>query len=370
MHKLKVEYLKIVNFKKFRDLEIDFKNKATDEIADEFLILGDNGSGKTSVLQAIALCLSLASGRTRSIEDFDWLGWVPGRYQHWGKPRIELTLRFSTDEIEATKEAAQRWWRSLSDRRGEFRMPGNNSVIHLRLNGGYLENPQEELFQVQGRGYAARLLSTDPSARDLFDALPGVFWFDQFRNLATPQGTREGENGRKPEQELTERIPYAVGVARLRDYLNRWKLERISGGSARRRRDYLLELENMYRRIFPGRSFSDPEPMFEAGVPSPSNYYFMFSDGHRTYDIEEMSAGEQSVFPILYEFVRLQIRNSVVLIDEIDLNLHPPLAQALVKALLQIGPGCQFIFTTHSQAVASLVSREEIHRLPEGQLCL
>ncbi|WP_263747283.1 ATP-binding protein [Plectonema radiosum] len=34
-----------------------------------------------------------------------------------------------------------------------------------------------------------------------------------------------------------------------------------------------------------------------------------------------MSAGEQSVFPIFYEFVRQQIAHSVVLIDEIDLNL-------------------------------------------------
>jgi hypothetical protein len=38
-------------------------------------------------------------------------------------------------------------------------------------------------------------------------------------------------------------------------------------------------------------------------------------------DIVEMSAGEQSVFPIFYEFVRQQIAHSVVLIDEIDLNL-------------------------------------------------
>ena len=70
--------------------------------------------------------------------------------------------------------------------------------------------------------------------------------------------------------------------------------------------------------------------MFRGGIPSPSDYYFMLSDGNRTYDIEEMSAGEQAVFPMLFEFVRQRIRNSIVLIDEIDLNLHPPLAQALL----------------------------------------
>jgi hypothetical protein len=78
------------------------------------------------------------------------------------------------------------------------------------------------------------------------------------------------------------------------------------------------------------------------------------SDGNRTYDIEEMSAGEQSVFPMLFEFVRMQIKNSVVLIDEVDLNLHPPLAQALYNSLPNIGPGCQFLLTTHSESISSL----------------
>lgn len=368
---MKIERLKLTNFKKFEELEIDFRNKATLEVADEFLILGDNGSGKTTVLQAIALCLSLASFRARGVEDFDWLGWIPARYQRWGNPSIELIVHFSQDEIEATRDAARRWWSSLNEvqRKSDFRLPGNSPVVRLLLQGERFENDQEDLYQFQGRSYASMLLATDPSARELFARLPGVFWFDQFRNLASPQGTREPDNG-KGEQEPSSRIPYAVGVARLRDYLNRWKLGKISRGAYRGKHDYLLELENMYKKIFPGRSFSDPEPMFEAGVPAPINYFFMISDGHRTYDIEEMSAGEQAVFPILYEFVRQQIKNSVVLIDEIDLNLHPSLAQALVKGLFQVGPGCQFLLTTHSQAVINLVSPEEIHRFTEGQLCL
>jgi predicted ATP-binding protein involved in virulence len=83
-----------------------------------------------------------------------------------------------------------------------------------------------------------------------------------------------------------------------------------------------------------------------------------------------MSAGEQSVFPMLVEFVRMQIRNSIVLIDEVDLNLHPPLAQSLVSALPVLGNNCQFIMTTHSEAVSSIVSPEEIYRLKGGKLCL
>ena len=97
--------------------------------------------------------------------------------------------------------------------------------------------------------------------------------------------------------------------------------------------------------MFSGTSFRILSHVSE-GHPSPSDYYFMLSDGNRTYDIEEMSPGEQSVFPMLYEFVRQRIRNSVVLIDEIDLNLHPPLAQSLLASLPRLGPNCQFVFTT------------------------
>jgi predicted ATP-dependent endonuclease of OLD family len=113
-----------------------------------------------------------------------------------------------------------------------------------------------------------------------------------------------------------------------------------------------------------------PEPMYRSGVPSPEDFYFIINDGNRAYDIEEMSAGEQAVFPILYEFVRQRIRNSIVLIDEVDLNLHPPLAQAFLAALPVIGPNCQFLLTTHSEAVTSVVSPEQIYRLPGGRLCL
>jgi len=160
-----------------------------------------------------------------------------------------------------------------------------------------------------------------------------------------------------------------LGVGQLRKYLNGWKLGQLSRAQPYRI-DFLMELENLYKKIFPGRSFFSVEPMPNIDSPTPDEYYFLLSDGHRTYDIVEMSAGEQAVFPILYEFVRKQIAYSVVLIDEIDLNLHPPVAQLLVGQLTKIGPTCQFILTTHSDAVSNLIGEDETIRLAGGSLCL
>ncbi len=374
---MKISRIKLENFKRFETLEIPIKNNLTDDIADQFLILGDNGTGKTTVLQAIALCLSRITGKTPDASDFDWQGWVPGRYEKRGTPIVELDVHFSDDEVTATQEAARLWHRSGSHHAEgrEFVQPGNARQMTIRLEGGYyaiVDGRQENIFQFRGRWYASQLVKNGTTgARELFARLPGIFWFDQYRNLTSPQlDQQEKGRGHHGDDEVAQtsrrNYQYSVGVSRLRKHLNGWMLNRLAGGTS----DWLTELENSYKKVFPQRSFTMPEPMFRGGSPTAEDYYFCLNDGNCSYDIEEMSAGEQSIFPMLYEFVRMQIRNSIVLIDEIDLNLHPPLAQALLAALPTIGPNCQFLLTTHSETISSLGSPEETCRLPGGRLCL
>ena len=83
-----------------------------------------------------------------------------------------------------------------------------------------------------------------------------------------------------------------------------------------------------------------------------------------------MSSGEQAIFPLIYDFVRLNVRKSVVLLDELELHLHPPEQQALLAALPKLGPDCQFIITTHSSFVEGSIPNEQETRLREGRLCL
>ena len=52
--------------------------------------------------------------------------------------------------------------------------------------------------------------------------------------------------------------------------------------------------------------------------------------------------------------------SGIVLIDEIELHLHPRWQRAILPALAETFPGCQFVVTTHSPQVLSRVPRDQI----------
>ena len=240
-----------------------------------------------------------------------------------------------------------------------FTEPGDSPEVILLLDGDYWQagNTPEERAQFQGRYYAQALLKRgDYEARSAFQDLSGVFWFDQFRNLASQTSSEPA---------------FEAGVSKRQQDLVHWHQRRQSNPHTQNGDDYLSQLEMLYQRIFPGKKFFNVERIPRLDSPTDETTYFLLEDEQgKHYDIAEMSAGEQSIFPILYEFVRQQISNSVVLIDEIGLNLHPPAAQHLMKQLSRLEPSCQFIVTTHSEAASAISSPYEIHRLPGGALCL
>jgi predicted ATP-binding protein involved in virulence len=59
---------------------------------------------------------------------------------------------------------------------------------------------------------------------------------------------------------------------------------------------------------------------------------------------------------------------AVILIDEIDLHLHPQWQRKIVRNLETTFPSCQFIATTHSPQVIGEVPHEKIQLIEDGEV--
>ncbi len=85
----------------------------------------------------------------------------------------------------------------------------------------------------------------------------------------------------------------------------------------------------------------------------------LFKDGHKS-TFNELPSGYRRLFSMVFDMAyRAYILNGnnepsgVVVIDEIDLHLHPSLEQRVVSCLREVFPHIQFIISTHSALVIS-----------------
>lgn len=80
---MKLKNVAIRNFKGIETVEFSMV-AASSALRSLTALIGDNGSGKTSILQAIALTLSLATRRTHDMTSFNWHGFLPERVSTLG----------------------------------------------------------------------------------------------------------------------------------------------------------------------------------------------------------------------------------------------------------------------------------------------
>jgi hypothetical protein len=377
---MKLKHVIIKNFKGVREVAFP-TDAAPHALRSLTALLGDNGSGKTSVLQAIALTLSMATRRTRAIGTFNWHGFLPERVPSLGPTFVELLVSFEPEEVTLTSDLFDAWHESLSsERRQTSRIvpPSQHTEVTLRFEQGRVGSPQgfEAVNQFLGRYYVRVLRDTRPELKDCFAKLGDIFWFDQHRNLGSVMADDLASEGRIRDEWRTGDIAgegriregWQAGVEQLREYLVGWWGFHTTPG--RHGKDFVPLLQACFERVFPGIRFVGIMPRGGVSAPRANDFYFLIDRDGRIYDLAEMSSGEQAVFPLAYEFVRLDIQRSVVLIDELELHLHPPEQQRLLGALPRIGPDCQFLITTHSEFLSSAIPNEQEVRLDRGTRCL
>lgn len=103
-----------------------------------------------------------------------------------------------------------------------------------------------------------------------------------------------------------------------------------------------------------------------------------------TIAVDQLSSGEKVMFAITMDIAkRLIIANpdllksnqyspleggGIVLIDEIDLHLHPKWQRVILPKLLQLFPNIQFVVTTHSPFVVQSVSPQNCLKIESGHI--
>jgi predicted ATP-binding protein involved in virulence len=101
---------------------------------------------------------------------------------------------------------------------------------------------------------------------------------------------------------------------------------------------------------------------------------------NKSFKLEKLSDGEKRLLMLVTDLARrLAIANpglgenalegeGIILIDEIDLHLHPQWQRRVLPALTKTFPNCQFIVTTHSPQVLSEVPKESVFILENRKL--
>lgn len=89
-------------------------------------------------------------------------------------------------------------------------------------------------------------------------------------------------------------------------------------------------------------------------------YFEYLSAGYKTCIYLVLGIIKEIEFRFKGPYIKADEFDGVILIDEIDLHLHPTWQARLVNTLKELFPKAQFIVTTHSSSVLQTLSPEEI----------
>ncbi|MCD5988937.1 AAA family ATPase [Pseudomonas sp. CDFA 553] len=98
-----------------------------------------------------------------------------------------------------------------------------------------------------------------------------------------------------------------------------------------------------------------------------------------TLNVSQLSQGEKSMMALVGDIARRLAMmnpalenplqgNGIVLIDEVELHLHPKWQRSLIEQLTTTFPNCQFLLTTHSPLVISDAKDVLVYVMSDGEL--
>ncbi|HNI44257.1 MAG TPA: AAA family ATPase [Chitinophagales bacterium] len=374
---ISLERLTLTNFRCFDSLEINFDSRLT-------VFIAENGGGKTTVLDAIAECLKnyLAALKVNGYEN----KLLPdnSRDIKIGEQYVNcslwadidyVSLEYGDDLLEQDED---------DDDNGpkySFIEIANNSIIPLIFTTAKDEQKQQlasEFYQ-----------QAEPLKKYTHLDFPVLAYYGGDSVVV--------EYHHKEETHLDKlNMVYAGALSSSRfsftTFYNWWKhnediMLRSDQTSPKFRtlKDQFAKLSNAIEfllnddidnRIYSGLRINEE---LEMGMKKKT------SEGDKFIAINQFSAGEKALFAFIADLgLRLLhatplslnadadhayriLGKGIVLIDEVDLHLHPKWQQKVIGKLMDIFPDVQFVVSTHSAAILPEIPSKHILRFSENK---
>lgn len=357
---MKLKNIKLSNYRCFKEAEIDFDDHIT-------LVVGKNGAGKTAILDAVAVSVStfllgIAGGVSRSIlrddaryEFYDLNGTIDSQHQ------FPVSIESVGDCLE---QQNVKWIRSLNSESGKTTIKDASKLTGLAkkaqnqimMGDKSLVLPLISYYGT-GRLYAQKKEKRNLKSLTEFKRQVGYVdcmaaesneklmlnWF-QIQTLKSLQ--EQQKTGILERPKLLQTVEKAICKS----------FERISGAQNAR---LFFDLDT-HRLVLEFETTEGNAQKFAMDEMSDGYKNTLSMIGDIAYRMAVLN-------PILGDHV-LEKTPGIVLIDEIDLHLHPQWQQTILSDLHAIFPEVQFIVSSHAPAVINSVPREQIRILDYGAI--
>jgi predicted ATP-binding protein involved in virulence len=391
------------NFRCFEHLEVPLHPRLT-------VLVAENGGGKTSILDAIAVGLSpvlkyLSSVDQRltgpGIKDADFRltsgphperAVEPDLFSGLGDPSLE-PKRTTSDRI-LSSEYAQIIMEAVDGPRWDNWRPASEGKA-----------PETRVGQGDLMAYAASLLQSFKDSRKLF---PVFAYYGAKRGwIVVPERLRESKvNYEHPISALLGALDSLSDFAEMLKWFDvveasELRANREKNGSEEEHSPSLETIRTAISSLL-GGDFINPR------FNKRHKFVVQARKGPSELQVTQLSQGYQSMLALGMDFARrLALANghldanspesnwaaaisniqnlppgemkdlpergpswapALMLVDEIDLHLHPSWQQRVLQDLLRAFPGTQFIVTSHSPQVLSTVPQECIVIVKDGEI--
>lgn len=345
INQFRLKNIQITNYKKYDSLSLHFDGES-------MLIIGENGSGKTTILDAIATMLG---GYLQTFKD------IPASERHSiNKADIKIDLHDRDDNITAEYKTPvrvdgilhvnaqevniSRFRRSLTSAKTELLKTQNESLYELVRN---LENTNEKTYPILSYHGTGRLWEQEYKKSSKMEKLTR---YDGYKDSLNAKSNYRNfiswfEKQEKNAFNLRKEIPVLEAV--------RTTVKKMISILTGKEVELFIYREGDLEIKFVNDTFRERV----------SN----LSDGYRNIiGIVSDIAYRMAILNPTLGLEVVQKTPGIVVIDEIDLHLHPKWQKQIIGLLKTLFPKVQFIATTHSPFIIQSMRSEEIVKLDDS----